>query len=288
MNSLKKISFFPLFILFLFLSACGDKEELVTIHTEFGDIKLILFDETPLHKKNFLKLVEQGQYDSTGFHRVIKDFMVQGGDINAKPNFTDSVNYTIPAEFNPKFFHQRGAIAAARMGDHVNPNRESSGSQFYIVEGKTFSVPDLEELEKNMNRGQLYKKFKTMIRWTKYVELRKEIEAISLSGNQEAVHQKIQEAKPLVEKELGKVEEIHFSEKQKEIYESKGGTPHLDGTYTVFGQVIEGMDVVEKIANQQTELADKPVKDVFMTITVENVPKSEITEKYGYQYPEKY
>jgi peptidyl-prolyl cis-trans isomerase B (cyclophilin B) len=280
--------FFKLFIIFsiMTLSACGDKEHLVTIHTEFGDIKLVLFDDTPQHKENFLRLAHGGRYDSTNFHRVIEQFMIQGGDINAKPGNKDSVNYTIPAEIREGYFHQKGAVAAARMGDNVNPERESSGSQFYIIHGKTFSPKEIEQLEENRNLNNLFKKFSVMIGWTKYAELRKEYNRLRMANDMEAAKQKIIEYKPVIEKELGAVEEYHYSEKQKEIYAEKGGAPHLDGEYTVFGQVVDGYEVIDMIAAQPTDGRDKPTQPIYMTVSIEEVAKKEIEKLYGYQFPE--
>ncbi|NEM99538.1 peptidylprolyl isomerase [Pontibacter burrus] len=180
------------------------KDQLITINTPQGDIKLILFDETPKHKENFLKLAHEGFYDGTTFHRVIDGFMIQGGDPNTKdedPNNdgSGSPGYTLPAEIKPEFKHVRGAVAAARQGDQVNPMKESSGSQFYIVE-------------------------------------------------------------------------------------NHNGTPMLDQAYTVFGQVVDGLDVIDKIAEQPTNPRNRPLTDVKMKVTVENVKKKKIAKKYKYNY----
>lgn len=181
------------------------KDEVVTITTPQGVIRLILFEQTPLHKANFLKLVQSGFYTGTTFHRVIPGFMIQGGDLNSKD--TDPENdgagapdeKMIPAEIRPELTHKRGAVAAARTADFVNPQRQSSASQFYIVQNPQ-------------------------------------------------------------------------------------GTPHLDGQYTVFGQVISGQDVVDKIAQQPTAERNRPVTNITMTVKVEKLRKKKITELYGYQY----
>ena len=173
---------------------------------------IALFNETPLHRDNFLKLVGTHAYDSLLFHRVIKNFMIQAGDPNsrhAKPNQMlgdGTLGYTIPAEFRKELFHRKGALCAARQGDNVNPRKESSASQFYIVQGQVWDEATLD----------------------------------------------------MMEKRLGKV----FTPDQRKVYMTEGGTPHLDGDYTVFGQVVEGMDVVDKIAAAQTGRADRPVKDI--------------------------
>ena len=187
-----------------FLGSCGEREDIVTIHTEFGDIVLLLFDETPKHKQNFLELAKGGFYDSTTFHRVMDGFMIQGGDPNSKDDdiTNDGIGgpgFTIEAEFNPQFTHNKGALAAARQPDHVNPEKASSGSQFYIVEGDD-------------------------------------------------------------------------------------GAHQLDGDYTVFGQTISGLDVVEKIALQPLGYRHRPVTDIKMTMEVTSMSRKKIAKKYGYAF----
>jgi cyclophilin family peptidyl-prolyl cis-trans isomerase len=181
------------------------KDTIVTISTSFGDMVVVLFDETPQHKANFLKLAKEGFYNNTTFHRIINDFMIQGGDKNSKDedktnDGAGDIGYQIPAEFNPALKHVRGALAAARQGDFVNPQRQSSGSQFYIVE-------------------------------------------------------------------------------------NHNGTPHLDNQYTVFGQVISGLDVIDKIADQPKDGRDRPTNDIRMTMKVQKLKKKKIAKLYGYNYP---
>jgi len=181
------------------------KDEVVTISTSLGDMKLVLFDQTPNHKANFLKLAKSGFYNGTTFHRIIQDFMIQGGDPNSKDadpgndGMGPANEKTIPAEIRPDLYHKYGAVAAARQGDFVNPTRASSASQFYIVE-------------------------------------------------------------------------------------NHNGTPHLDGAYTVFGQVISGLEVVDKIATQPKNMMDRPQTDIKMTMKVEKLKKKKITALYGYKY----
>jgi peptidyl-prolyl cis-trans isomerase B (cyclophilin B) len=187
-----------------FLSSCSEREDVVTIHTDFGDIIVLLYNETPAHKKNFLELAKSGFYDSTTFHRVMDDFMIQGGDPNSKDNDVNNdgrggPGYTVNAEFNPKFTHIKGALAAARQPDRVNPEKASSGSQFYIVE-------------------------------------------------------------------------------------ANDGVPHLDGNYTVFGQTISGLDVVEKIAEQPKDARNRPFSDIKMTMEVKSISRKKITKEYGYAF----
>lgn len=185
----------------------------VLIETTKGNITVVLYDDTPLHRDNFVKLVESGFYEDLLFHRVIKNFMIQGGDPmskNAAPNArlgNGDPGYTIPAEIvYPKHFHKKGALAAARTGDNVNPERRSSGSQFYIVQGQTYTDMQLDQFEKRMGKT--------------------------------------------------------FTTKERDTYATIGGTPHLDNQYTVFGEVVEGLGVVDKIAAVETGVADRPVEDV--------------------------
>ena len=195
-----------LLILCVFLGMAAqaqDKETKVLIKTNYGNITVMLYNDTPLHRDNFIKLVNEGWYNGSPFHRVIKNFMIQGGQ-NADGRLDP--NYKIPAEFKSNHYHKKGALAAARQGDQVNPQKMSSGSQFYIVQGKVWN-----ETELNM-----------------------------------------------FESRYGKV----FNAKQRQTYLTQGGTPHLDGDYTVFGEVTEGLDIVDKIAAVKTGPMDVPVEPV--------------------------
>ena len=207
------------------------KDEVVTIETDLGSMKIILFDEAPKHKANFLKLSQEKFYDGLLFHRVIDAFMIQGGDPNSKDAKPDDMlgkgdnGYKIPAEFNPKLFHQKGALAAARDN---NPAKESSGCQFYIVQGRKWSKADLDKQAARAARK--------------------------------------------------------LTDEQRKIYETVGGTPHLDGAYTVFGQVIDGMDVVDKIGAVSKDERDRPEKNIAMKVSVKKMKKKKITRKYGWNY----
>ena len=189
------------------LTSCGEKEDVVTISTTYGDIVIILYDQTPLHKANFIKLTKEGFYDSLTFHRVMNGFMIQGGDPNSRDDdhFNDGAGgpgYTTGAEFNPELTHVKGAMAAARQPDNVNPAKASSGSQFYIVQ-------------------------------------------------------------------------------------NKAATQHLDGSYTVFGQTINGFDVIDEIASQAVDRKSRPYEDIRMTVSVKPMSRKQITKTFGYEYPEK-
>ena len=204
-------------ILSLLLWSCGQNSKTYAlIETEFGNMKVELYNSTPKHKENFIKLAEQGFYDSLLFHRVIPGFMIQGGDPDSKnasagqPLGQGGPGYTIEAEIGE--VHTRGALAAARLADQANPERRSSGSQFYIVAGQKFDEPVLNQMEQQNG--------------------------------------------------------VKYSPEQRKAYLENGGYPPLDGAYTVFGQVVEGMDVIDKIANAQRDRMDRPVQDIRMKVSI--------------------
>jgi len=190
-------------------TATPAKQTKILIETEFGNMTAVLYNETPQHRDNFVKLVKQGWYNGSIFHRVIKNFMIQGGGQEDKIN---DPGYKVPAEFVPNYFHKKGALAAARQSDQVNPKKASSGSQFYIVQGQILNDQQLDMFQKQTN--------KTM------------------------------------------------SPERRAAYKTIGGTPHLDDQYTVFGEVISGLEVIDKIAAVQTGPGDKPLKEVKMKITI--------------------
>lgn len=243
----------------------------VIIKTTKGDIRVRLYDETPKHRDNFIKLAKEGYYDGTLFHRVIKDFMIQGGDPDSKDApkgkrlGTGGPDYTIPAEFvYPQYFHKRGALSAARLGDEVNPERESSGSQFYIVWGKTFKASELKQMEKQMAMQQEQQVFQSLA-----AAHRDEIMDMRRNRNRNGLMQlqdKLVEETKAKCKEMGKPT---FTPEQVETYTTVGGTPFLDNQYTVFGEVEEGLDVVEAIQNCKTSRDDRPEEDIKMTVVVE-------------------
>lgn len=239
----------------------------VLLETTFGEIELALYNETPQHRDNFVKLVNDGTYNGVLFHRVIKDFMVQTGDPSSRTATADALlgeggpGYDIPAEIvYPKFFHKRGALAAAREGDETNPERKSSGSQFYIVTGRRFSEYQLEKmLERIVNQE------KAMIFNQLAASRRSEIEAVQAMGDEMALKglQGIIAAEAeKIYNENHKDNPFSFTPEQVAAYSTIGGAPHLDGQYTVFGEVVKGMDVVDKIQNVTTGAHDRPVDDV--------------------------
>lgn len=241
----------------------------VKISTSLGDITVRLYDETPLHRDNFLKLANEGFYNGLLFHRVIKNFMVQGGDPNSKgaaPGVqlgTGGPDYTIPAEFNRALIHKKGALAAARQGDEVNPERRSSGSQFYIVTGEVYSAGKITQLEKQLQMQQLQGIFNDLVvkNRSKILELRKNRDNAGIMKLQEELEKEARTK----DKEMGAPK---YTDEQREIYTTIGGTPFLDQNYTVFGEVIEGLDVVDKIQLVATLPGDRPKEDVSMTMTV--------------------
>lgn len=277
---MKKL-FFGLVVLMTVLSACDkNKDFMVVIHTEYGDMKAILYDETPLHKKNFLELAKAGKYDSTLWHRVIEGFMIQGGDVFAKTGEQEKETDRIPAEIVKGFHHVKGAIAAARQGDNVNPQKMSSSCQFYIVDGRTFTEAELTTDQMKLNQG-----VSQMLRNPKYDSLRNMFQVLQDKREFEAMNQLALDCKPYVEKELGISVSKEIDPEAVALYTKTEGAPHLDNEYTVFGRVVEGLDVIDKIAAVQTGRMDKPVKDTYLTIEIVEVAKKEITKKYGYEYP---
>lgn len=225
---MKKLSFVAIFLVSSILgwaqkpanqSVKTDGDAVVIMETSMGEIVLKLYGETPIHRDNFLKLAQDRVYDGLLFHRVIKNFMIQAGDPKSReakpgqPLGDGTLGYTLPAEFRPNLFHKRGALCAARQGDNVNPKKESSASQFYIVQGNRWDEKQLDMMSERMGKK--------------------------------------------------------FSPEQRKVYTTVGGTPHLDGDYTVFGEVIKGMDVIDKISQVKCDRMDRPVEDVrILKVTV--------------------
>ena len=235
----------------------------VELKTSLGDIVLGLYKETPKHHDNFVKLVKEGYYDGVLFHRVIDKFMIQTGDGNsktAKPGQmlgTGDPGYTVEAEFvYPKFFHKRGALAAARTADQVNPERRSSGSQFYIVTGKKYNEQELVQMEKQMQMMNMQSIFQA-----KAAAHQKELMKMRMARDTAAVEALRQQLIAETEAEAAQ-NPAKLTAEQREAYMTVGGTPHLDNQYTVFGEILEGMDVVAKIEGVDTDRNDRPKEDI--------------------------
>jgi peptidyl-prolyl cis-trans isomerase B (cyclophilin B) len=235
-----------------------------------------LYDATPKHKENFLKLARQGAYDSVVFHRVINSFMIQGGDLSDKPGVEEDADYTVPAEFVDTLFHHKGALAAARKGDQANPEKASSGSQFYIVQGTTYTP---EELNINQQQARYY--LQQLANVPGYDSILFELDSIYKQGGSAAVMKRVSELKPVIEKRFGVSISKDYPKRRMKAYTTAGGTPHLDDAYTVFGRVVEGLDVIDKIAAVETGEADRPVNPVIMQMEVEEMPRQKLLEKYG-------
>jgi cyclophilin family peptidyl-prolyl cis-trans isomerase len=239
-------------------------ETKVLIKTTVGDITIKLYNETPQHRDNFIKLVEEHYYDSILFHRVIKNFMVQAGDPESK-NADKGVQlgaggpgYTVPAEFvYPKYFHKRGALSAARQADQVNPERKSSGSQFYIVTGKTYSKYELQDMEKQLRQKQGQGIFDRLV-----AQNMDSIMSMQMAGDNDGIMKLQEELNAKTNQIFNEQGPFKFTEEQVDAYMSEGGTPFLDNDYTVFGEVIGGMKAVDKIESAGTDMNDRPRKDI--------------------------
>lgn len=238
-------------------------DALVEIKTSEGDIVVRLFGDTPAHRDNFLKLAREGYYDGVLFHRVINEFMVQTGDPDSKNAPAGKAlgmggpDYTLEAEIKyPAHFHRRGALAAARQGDQVNPERRSSGSQFYIVTGKTYNDSTLGQVDRQLQMSQMQDIFNKLTQQHRdtIMELRRNRDTAALQAlQQQLVAQTEAEAKE---------NPARLTDQQRQAYKEHGGAPHLDNQYTVFGQVVEGQDVVDKIEKAETDGRDRPLADI--------------------------
>ena len=250
----------------------SEKETKVLIKTTVGDITIKLYNETPMHRDNFIKLVEEHFYDSILFHRVIRDFMVQAGDPDSKTAEkyaqlgAGGPGYNLPAEFvYPKYVHKRGALSAARQADQVNPKRESSGSQFYIVTGKKYSKYDLQDLETRLDDQQGQHIFDRLV-----AQNLDSIRNMQMNGDNDGIRKLQEDLNAQTNRILEEQGPFRFTKEQVEAYMSEGGTPFLDNDYTVFGEVVDGMKVVDKIESAGTDINDRPRKDIKI-ITMEIV-----------------
>jgi cyclophilin family peptidyl-prolyl cis-trans isomerase len=267
---MKKILLLSLALVFIAISCQIDqskkkiKDQLYTIETEYGDMIFKLYDATPLHKANFIKLIELDYFDDILFHRVINGFMIQGGDPdsrNAQPGVMlgeGGPEYTIPAEFVDTIFHKKGVLAAAREGDNVNPEMRSSASQFYIVQGTVLTDEDVKKVEDRINASRLTKLV------DKYIDEAKN--KVYNTGGTIDYQVILPEARKKAEEEFKQGGYYKIPGNKLKVYQTIGGTPHLDNAYTIFGEIVEGLDVIDKIAAVETDKNDRPVKDIKMRI----------------------
>lgn len=246
----------------------GKKNRIVEIETKYGDIKIKLYDETPLHRDNFVKLAHADYFDGTLFHRVIDGFMVQGGDPDSKAAKSGvrlgegGPGYQIDAEFNPALFHKRGVIAAAREGDSVNPQKKSSGSQFYLAQGRVYTQGGLDTLLMKLNdrvKNQIFEKAQK--------DKATEIMKYQSEGDMDKVSELIDKIQVEVDSVFAS-QQVKFTQAQIDAYTTVGGIPHLDGNYTVFGEVIEGIELIDSIAKVKKDQFDRPLEDVAMKIKI--------------------
>jgi len=279
---MKKI-FLPLIALFLLIPVLKSQtlsKETVELSTPYGKMKIKLYEETHLHKANFLKLVKQGFYDSLLFHRVINHFMIQGGDPDSKTaNDTAmlgnaDVGYWIPAEINQKMWHKKGRLCAAREGDDVNPTKESSGCQFYLVMGKVHDSISLQKAEMRVNKAHISKINYTTAFGGKSEALKALYTRLLYQKKEDSLHFYVKQlTDPVSIAEYKKAKKYSYSNAQKKDYFSVGGTPHLDNNYTVFGEVIEGIEIIDKIAAVKTDKRDRPLSNIRMSMRVIDAKK---------------
>lgn len=253
----------------------SEGEALVELHTTEGDIMVRLFADTPAHRDNFLRLAREGYYNGVLFHRVIRDFMVQTGDPDSKGAPRGKMlgsggpDYTLPAEIVfPAHFHRRGALAAARQGDQQNPERRSSGSQFYIVTGQVVNDSTLAQMEQRMAMSQKQQIFNTLAAQQRdtIMTLRRNRDQVELQALQDELIQRTES--------IAAAHPATMTPEQRQAYATEGGAPHLDGQYTVFGEVVKGMDIVDRIQQAQTDDNDRPLDDIAIkSVTVHPTAK---------------
>jgi len=276
MMQIKKLLLFTLFMFVFLLPGNADAQtqrtnSIILIETNFGNIKLMLYKDTPKHRQNFLQLIENKHFDGTLFYRVIKGFVLQGGSQDSRDASPGrqigygSSNRTIESEFHAKYFHKKGALAAPRQPDKVNIFKESDVSQFYIAHGRVYTSDELVALEKAVNvplRKQIVKRYLTSSK-------RKILDSLKKA-------KKVDEFRAIANKIKSSIsfdyessnEKLIFTDAQKKAYTTVGGVPHLDNNYTVFGEVIAGFDVIDKIAKLETDQYDRPRKDVKMKLRI--------------------
>ncbi|UZR95417.1 peptidylprolyl isomerase [Chondrinema litorale] len=268
-----------------------EEDFIVNIETSYGTMKAILYDETPKHKQNFLKLANEGFYTDLLFHRIIKGFMLQGGDPDSRNAGKDDIlgrgdpGYTIPAEFNEKLFHKKGALSAARMNDQVNPKKESNGSQFFIVQGQKYTEEELASTA--IDYRKLYTYFDSAMRSNEFNEMKSRFASLQTEGSKEDIRNFIVGAKDTLESVYSVELDNPMPQERIEVYTTIGGYPSLDGAYTVFGQVIDGLDVIDVLSAKETGKGDRPLEDLKMKVSLEVMKRKEIEEQFDFKYSSK-
>ena len=256
-----------LLLMSVLLMSCGKKKEgtEVLIETSMGDIRVVLFDDTPLHRDNFIRLAKGGYFDDMMWHRIVPGLMIQTGDPTLKPNNrpvtvdTSALHYTIPQEIRfPKYIHRRGMLAAARQPDNMNPKKESSPTQWYIVTGEKYTPTSLADFYQTLYQEAVNAKWRRL--QDKLAERLDRLE----TTNKDAYYELQDSILSVAEAEVANHPPRTFNEQQKRVYTTEGGCPHLDGEYTIFGQVTEGMPVVDRIVNVPTDDRERPLKEVFI------------------------
>ncbi|WP_321289504.1 peptidylprolyl isomerase [uncultured Sunxiuqinia sp.] len=272
---MKQLLFAFLIATFFIQTSCGNstkktsKETKVKIETEYGDLIVKLYNQTPQHRDNFIKLAKEGFYDDLLFHRVINGFMIQGGDPDSKNAEAGKrlgggdPGYTIPAEIDSSLFHKKGVLAAARRGGPGNPEKRSSGSQFYVVQGTVFTEGAIDTMEMKLNmqrqRSVMQKYFQGA---------QQELNQLKQEGDQDQLNIRVAEIREQANQEISKLPTLKISPERREIYTTIGGYPSLDNEYTVFGEIVEGLDVLDKIAGVETDQYDRPTEDIKMKVKV--------------------
>jgi peptidylprolyl isomerase len=262
-----------LILTFQLMAQSQDARPKLKVATNYGDMVVELYNETPQHRDNFLKLVEEGFYDSLQFHRIIKNFMIQGGDPGSRGAKGDKQlgsggpGYTIEAEITPQFIHKKGALSAARQGDQVNPDRRSSGSQFYIVQGQVTNIDQLAQFEQRCGFDMKQQQLRKFFMAPENKEYLDRYQAAANVQDQAAVQEIMTEVQPIIDA-TNSTGVFAYTPEQRKAYATIGGTPHLDQQYTVFGEVIEGLNIIDSIAAVPTKPGDTPVEPVIMNISI--------------------
>lgn len=272
---MKQFGYSLLILTLLFQVSCGTPkksqtaEHHVKIETSYGDMTIRLFNQTPAHRDNFIKLAEEGFFDGLLFHRVIENFMIQGGDPDSKNAEAGkrlgggTPGYTLPAEIDSSLFHKRGVLAAARRGGQSNPEKRSSGSQFYILQGTVFSHGALDTMEIKMNKQR-----EKQLMQKHFNQAQDELNQLKMENKLNEFNIRVAEIREAANQKASQLAPIKIDAERREAYTTVGGYPSLDNEYTIFGEVIEGLDVLDKIAAVATDQYDRPLEDVQMKVKV--------------------